>query len=211
MSHLGDRITPLVDQQLPADATERAHAHIAACRECHDAVEIERLTKARLATLGSPEPDDDLMRRLLQMAGPAGPMPPRAGHVPGTPRPHPVRPAAGPRPTGSRRPSVLSRSPGRVTALSRPAGRPAERGPGSHPAPGSPARLSRSSRTRLTAAMVGALCLVSAGVAGGVVTSGGGQRGVVPPVDAFVVEHATTTSSLTFADPTSVWETAAGR
>ena len=42
MTHLGDRMTPLVDGQLPVDATERAHAHLASCDGCREAVETER-------------------------------------------------------------------------------------------------------------------------------------------------------------------------
>jgi hypothetical protein len=49
MSHLGDKVTALVDGQLTIEATERAHGHLAGCRECRDMVEAERLMKARLS------------------------------------------------------------------------------------------------------------------------------------------------------------------
>jgi hypothetical protein len=87
VAHLGDRVAALVDGQLPADAVERAHSHLVGCRPCREAVEAERLMKARLASLRGPEPGVDLIQRLLSMGGPNGPLPPRVGHVPGTPRP----------------------------------------------------------------------------------------------------------------------------
>ncbi len=90
MTHLGERISDLVDGQLPAEAAERAYAHLASCYGCRDQVEAERLMKARLAALALPSPRDDLVQRLLAMGGPAGPVPPRQGHVPGTARPRTV-------------------------------------------------------------------------------------------------------------------------
>lgn len=201
MTHLGERITPLVDGQLPADAAERASIHLAACRPCRDAVAAERLMKSRLATLGSPQPGEDLVRRLLHLAGPEGPLPPRVGHVPGTPRPRPIsgpsrstRPVSGPplARTGSRRPAVAA-GVSRAVAGHRP---------------GASGRLSRVSRVRVTAAVVGAMCLVGAGVASGVVSAGAaGQPNVVPPVDTLVVQHSTSTGSLTFGDQNAEWET----
>jgi hypothetical protein len=196
VTHLGERITPLVDGQLAGDVAERASIHLASCDECRAAVEAERLMKSRLATLGCPQPGDHLVRRLLELAGPEGPLPPRAGHVPGTPRQHAVSPgrvrsplATQPGRNGSRRPSVAAPR-GRVDAATRPA----------------VARLSRVNRARLTAAMVGAMCLVGAGVAGGVVSAGAQQKDVVPPVDTLVVQHSVSTGNLPFGDQNAEWE-----
>jgi anti-sigma factor RsiW len=157
VSHLGDRAAALVDGQLSPDATERATAHLAACRPCRDFVELERLTKIRLASLRGPVPTADLVGRLLAMGGPAGPLPPRPGHVPGMPRPQPVSlrktAPAGPASSGS----------GQRTAL-RPARRPVTTRP-----PGRPGVLSQR-RTRLAAVVLGALSVM--GVAGSAVTVG---------------------------------------
>jgi hypothetical protein len=199
MSHLGDRVSSLVDGQLEIGAAERALSHIAGCRECREAVEIERLMKQRLASLNRPDPACDLVHRLMDLSGPAGPLPPRPGHVPGTPRPslittnaafliEPSRGStAGLRPPGRRgssRPPVSLRSGrGGVNGLSRMA------------------RVTRSSRNRVAAAMVGAVCLVGAGVAGGVASGAGiATARVVPPVDSFVVEHMETTRNLPLSD-----------
>src|SRR3954469_24971548 len=85
MSHLGERVTSLVDGQLSVEFAERALMHVAGCDECREAVESERLMKQRLASLSALEPADFLVRRLLELAGPSGPLPPRSGHVPGSP------------------------------------------------------------------------------------------------------------------------------
>jgi anti-sigma factor RsiW len=200
VTHLGERITPLVDGQLAGDTAERASIHLASCQTCREAVEAERLMKSRLATLGSPQPGDHLVRRLLELAGPdglEGPLPPRVGHVPGTPRPHAVSPArAGRSPIsgpagrgGSRRPS-LATPRGRAAGATRPARE----------------RLSRVNRARFTAAMLGAMCLVGAGVAGGVVSAGAQQQPIVPPVDTLVVQHSVSTGILPFGDQNADWE-----
>jgi hypothetical protein len=174
VSHLGERVTALVDGQLSIDATERAHAHLAGCRQCRDAVEAERVMKARLAGLTGPAPDAALLGRLLAMGGPSGPLPPRNGHVPGTPRPRAVPPRA-----------VLARSrpghvapghpvPGRmpVAARVRPSGRRPLRPGWPHPGAGRVAGrpvghgADRRRRVRLAGAVLGALGVVGAGVAG---------------------------------------------
>ena len=160
MSHLGDRAAAFVDGQLTPESAERAAAHLASCRPCRDLVELERLTKVRLATLAGPAPSADLVGRLLAMGGPAGPLPPRPGHVPGTPRPAPVpvRPAA---PAG-----VTRRARSEVST--RPSGRPV---------------LIGGRRSRLAVAVAGALSVVGVGVAGvGVagIGAGVGSRTVVP-------------------------------
>jgi anti-sigma factor RsiW len=197
VTHLGERITPLVDGQLPADAAERASIHLAACDACRAAVEAERLMKSRLASLGSPQPGDHLVRRLLELAGPEGPLPPRVGHVPGTPRPRPVGPGRPARP--------VSAPPGNGVAGSRRPAVATARGIVAPTRPGA-GRLSRVSRVRITAAVVGAMCLVGAGVAGGALTAGSPQPTVVPPVDSLIVQHSASTGTLPFGDQNTEWE-----
>ena len=204
MSHLGERVTSLVDGQLAVEAAERALMHIAGCGECREAVEIERLMKRRLSTLDAPEPGDGLVGRLLDLAGPSGPLPPRPGHVPGSPRPELIASltrvavrsdAAVPR-TAELGRAQISRPPGR-RGSSRPLART--------PALSRIGRVSRSSRNRVAAAMVGAACLVGAGVAGGVANGGVANTQVVPPVDSFVLEHTATTDTLPFRDQSVMW------
>jgi hypothetical protein len=180
VSHLADRITDLVDGQLSPEATERANAHLVHCRACREAAEAERLTKARLSTLPAPTPGEDLLPRLLALGGPEGPITPRSGHVPGSPRPRPV---------------PITRPPRGATAPRR--GRTGPGGPGPSRRPRAPRRA------RLAVAVIGALGVIGVGVAAtGSAMGGSADHGptVVPPVDSFIVEHADTTTQLPFTD-----------
>jgi hypothetical protein len=194
VSHLGDRVTALVDGQLPIEATERAHSHLAHCRECRDAVEIERLMKARLSCLAGPAPDGDLLSRLLAMGGPSGPLPPREGHVPGSPRPMPVPPG---RPADSR--PAGRALPGRAP-------KPGPGGPGRiAPRPNTPAAVRRR-RARLAGAVLGALGVVGAGV-GGLVIAGPAARTTgpgSPALDSFV--RQANIGRLPFAEQSAGWQ-----
>jgi hypothetical protein len=203
MNHLGEKVTSLVDSQLSVDAAERALMHIAGCAECREAVEVERLTKQRLAMLGGPEPGDRLVGRLLELAGPSGPLPPRPGHVPGSPRPELIasltrisvlsEPTLGAEPVRG----TITRPPGRRGSSRPPLARAADLG--------RMVRVSRTSRNRMAAAMVGAACLVGAGVAGGVANGGVANTQVVPPIDSFVLEHSATTDTMPFRDQSVMW------
>jgi hypothetical protein len=162
VSHLGENVSALADGQLSPIATERAHMHLARCRGCRDLVEVERLMKARLTQLPAPAPGADLVGRLLALGGPSGPLPPRAGHVPGSPRPV----------------SVPLRVPLTVAGRTRPAaGRPATYSSGST-RPGGRPGVPRPRRVRLAGAVLGALGVVGAGVTGLVLA--GPQAQTVP-------------------------------
>lgn len=85
MSHLGARVTALVDGRLTPDATERALAHVAVCDRCRTAVQEERAVRRLLAGGDRPdEPPAALTRALLDLGGPAGPLPPPRPRPPGT-------------------------------------------------------------------------------------------------------------------------------
>lgn len=86
MSHLGDRISALVDGQLSVVETERALAHVAGCPRCADELSAARRARDVLASAADPvDPAPDLTARLLSLApGPAQ-------------RPAPRDPFAGPR------------------------------------------------------------------------------------------------------------------
>ncbi len=194
MTHLGDRVTELVDGQLGPDATERAHAHLARCMPCREAVETERLMKTRLAALAGPAPSADLVGRLLTIGAPAAdPLRP-AGEQDGERPVRGVRPApasAPDRPAGSR--------PGRT----RPAGRSGNPQNGPRPF----ARRPRPTRPRrLAVAVFGALSVVGVGAAGLTFSTAPLSPGAaVPPFATFVVEHATTTRDLPFVDVPASW------
>jgi hypothetical protein len=52
--HLGDRVSALLDGQLPREDEERAWAHVHSCHFCRDLVEREGWVKTRLSTLSFP-------------------------------------------------------------------------------------------------------------------------------------------------------------
>src|SRR5271166_195587 len=78
MSHLGDRLSALVDGELDGAELDRAHAHLASCEPCRaEAAELRALKqKLRGLTAGAPA-EAAMTRRLIAMTGPGGPMPPR--------------------------------------------------------------------------------------------------------------------------------------
>ena len=94
MSHLGDRLSALVDSELDGAELDRAHAHLAGCEQCRTEAAELRALKQKLRGLMTGAPAEAAMtRRLIAMTGPGGPMPPRRRLlrvVPGR------RPAAGP-------------------------------------------------------------------------------------------------------------------
>lgn len=183
MTHLGDRVTDLVDGQLPPEATETAHAHLAGCMPCREAVEAERLMKARLRSLGAPAPSGDLVARLLAVGG--------AAPVDGGPddATDATRPGRLVRPAGA---GVPGRPPASRPAGSRPGGRPAGR-----PVP-------RRSR-RLTAVVLGALSVVGVGTVGLSLSTGLSPATVLPPVATFVVERTATTRDIPFVTVPATW------
>ena len=107
MSHLGDRLSALVDGELSGAELDRAHSHLAGCEQCRtEAAELRALKqKLRGLTAGAPA-EAAMTRRLIAMTGPGGPLPPRRRLlrvIPGrrpAPGPAPARPDARP---GSRR------------------------------------------------------------------------------------------------------------
>ncbi len=214
MTHLGDRVTDLVDGQLGPEATERAHAHLARCMPCREAVEAERLMKSRLASLPAPPPSGDLVGRLLAIGAAVGedraPVgDPGAG--PGEPGDRVVR-AAQPGSASGFPDTSPAHGPGSGRAGSPAAGRPARsRPPGARPAGRPYAGRSRGARPRqtrrrLAVAVFGALSVVGVGAAGLTLAPGSLIPGtVVPPVATFVVEHTATTRDLPFVDVPGGW------
>ncbi len=103
MSHLGDRLSALVDGELDGAELDRAHAHLAGCAQCRTEAAELRALKQKLRALMTGAPAEAAMTsRLVAMTGPGGPMPPRRrllrvvpGHRPAAGRLRPGRPQAG--------------------------------------------------------------------------------------------------------------------
>jgi anti-sigma factor RsiW len=79
MSHLGDRLSALVDGELDGAERDRAHAHLASCEQCRAEAADLRALKQQLHGLAAQAPAEAAMtRRLIAMTGPGGPLPPRS-------------------------------------------------------------------------------------------------------------------------------------
>lgn len=190
MTHLGDRVTSLIDGELRGEAVERAHAHLASCPECRHLAEVERLMKARLVTAVVPDPSAEFVERLLAMGGPAGQLLPRREHVPRSARPviwHPFRDESRrwrgrPRDRGSRRPS--SRGTSR-----RPGGR----------------RRSRHG-LRLAVVLVGTATLLVLGAGGYGVVSSGNPASVRPTADTLIVDPGPLSTSIPSGVFPTIWQ-----
>lgn len=174
MSHLGERLTALVDGELGHDERERALGHLAACEECRAQADALRRVKRRLSALSDVTPSDALMRRLHAMGEPGGPLPPPLRRLPGqarTPavaRPRDTRPAR----TRPRRPAAARR------------------------------RVPRGRYLIVSAAALAVLGLGSAAFAAG--SEPGSAPRVTPPVEQFAVEHALTSGDIPLTDPRAV-------
>ncbi len=104
MSHLGDRLSALIDGELDGAELDRAHAHLAGCEQCRaEAAELRALQQKLRALTADGPAEAAMTRRLIAMTGPGGPLPPRRRVLRLAPRPRP----AGPR---TRRPSRPKRS-----------------------------------------------------------------------------------------------------
>jgi anti-sigma factor RsiW len=102
MTHLGDRLSALIDGELNGADLDRATGHLAACDECRVEAAALRDVKRELRALGTVPAEAAAVRRLVAMAGPGGPIPPRrpvTRVLPGGPRRrrrrHPVYAVAG--------------------------------------------------------------------------------------------------------------------
>jgi anti-sigma factor RsiW len=117
MSHLGDRISALIDGELTGAELDRASAHLASCDRCRSEATALRALKRELRALGGStqaEAEAATVRRLIAATGPGGPLPPR--------RPHGRGRSGGPRrgrPDRWRgaRPARLPRKPRRAYAV----------------------------------------------------------------------------------------------
>jgi anti-sigma factor RsiW len=195
MSHLGERLSALVDGELDGAELDRAHAHLAGCEPCRiEAAELRALKQKLRGLMDGAPAEAAMTRRLIAMTGPGGPMPPRRHLlrvVPGR------RPAAGP---------ATSR-PGSGPPLK--ALKPLKAGPPHQPWP--------STRRRRYLVLGTVSLVVGLGTAAFTVGGGGdaapGPK-ITPPVKMYSVEHAITTGEVPFpgltAEPSSAPSSSAG-
>jgi anti-sigma factor RsiW len=78
MTHLGDRLSALIDGELDGAERDRAFAHLAGCAQCRtEAAELRALKKKLRALMSGAPAEAAMTRRLIAMTGPGGPLPPR--------------------------------------------------------------------------------------------------------------------------------------
>lgn len=179
MSHLGERITALVDGELGHDERDRVLAHLAGCDQCRAEAEAHRRLKRRLGSLGDAPPSPDLLTRLYAMGEPGGPIPPRARPMPGTTRP-PVLP----------RPSARY-----------PQDRPKDNRPARSRRESRDGRARRLPRVRYLAVGAATLAVLGVGAAG--FAAGSDQDKlprVAPSLQQYAVEHALTSGDVPVTD-----------
>lgn len=171
MSHLGERLTALVDGELGHDERERALGHLTACAECRAEAEELRGVKRRLGAFGDVTPSDALMRRLHALGEPGDPLPPPLRRLPGQARPPAVARPRDTRPARTR--------PRRAAAV--------------------PRRVPRGRYLAASAAAFAVLGLGSVAFAAG--SEPGSVPRVTPSVEQFAVEHALTSGDIPLTDP----------
>jgi anti-sigma factor RsiW len=73
MSHLGHRLSALIDGELDGMERDRVLVHLAGCESCRSDAVALRTLKRRMNALGEAAADAALTRRLMGLAQPSGP------------------------------------------------------------------------------------------------------------------------------------------
>jgi anti-sigma factor RsiW len=185
VSHLGERLTALVDGELEHDERDRAYAHLAACAACRAEAEALRRLKSELRSLDEAAPPSDFLARLSAMNGeprdlelePAGRD--RRSLLPGGTRPYRGR---GPLDT-ARGPADREIGRGWMVGQRRPTGTRPRGG-------GRPRRGRSTSRGRYLAVGAVTLAVLGAGAVSVAATATPDQLPqVAPALERFAVEH----------------------
>ena len=69
MTHLGQRLSALIDDELDGEGRDRVLVHLAKCEECRAEAIALRTLKRRMNALGETEADAALTGRLIGLAG----------------------------------------------------------------------------------------------------------------------------------------------
>jgi len=179
MTHLGDRLSALVDGELDGAEQDKATAHLARCEQCRSEAAALRDLKRQLRSLAAESPavaghEADMVRRLMSLTGT---QPPR------------------------RRLRVLSRS---ARGL-RPPNPPNPPGPRDSRPRGFPG--SRMSRRHGRYLALGAVTIM-VGLGTAAFGAGGGDAApgprITPQMELYSEEHAITTGDVPYAGPGSV-------
>jgi anti-sigma factor RsiW len=186
MSHLGDRLSALVDGELGGAERDKAYAHLAHCEQCRAEAAALRDLKRQLRSLAIEQPEvvaaeADVMRRLMAMSGIGGQQPRRRLRVP--------------RPGLSKSGLPEAALPRQVRGL-----RPPGSG-GTRPAGSRRPQIRRFSQRHRRSLVLGAVTVV-VGLGTAAFTAGGGDPGagpkITPQMELYSEEHAITTGEVPF-------------
>src|SRR5487761_17811 len=78
MSHLGRRLSALIDGELGDAERDQVHAHLVSCDDCRTEAAALRTLKRRVSGLGETPADGELTRRLIALSGLPEPDQPRS-------------------------------------------------------------------------------------------------------------------------------------
>jgi anti-sigma factor RsiW len=173
MTHLGERLTALVDGELGHDERDRALVHLAACDQCRAEADALRALKRRLRAMGDALPAERLLTRLQAMGEPGDPLPPAVRPLPGQGRGTSATRPCDNRPRGTRPAGRTRRAAGR--------------------------RMPRGRYLVAGAATLAVLGIGSAAFAAG--SDPRSLPRVAPSVEQFAVEHALTSGDVPLTDP----------
>jgi anti-sigma factor RsiW len=184
MSHLGRRLSALIDGELGDTERDQVHAHLVSCDECRAEAAALRALKRRIRALGETQADATLTHRLIALGGLAEPAPPRA-------RPH-----------GAARSRAAWDVPGwfDAGAAGRGGRSPLAAGPlgGAHPAAG-------RGRAHTRYMVVGAVAALAVGLGAASFAAGGGEPlpgpTITPKFDVYDMEHAVMTGEMPLVPP----------
>jgi hypothetical protein len=183
MSHLGRRLSALVDGELGDTERDQAHAHLVSCEECREEAAALRALKRRVRGLGEAPADSALTRRLMELEA-----------LPDVDEPRSRLPGA------TRARAALSAFSGATTGAG-PAfdGFPVALPAAAAGAVAAPAGALAASRGRLHTRylVAGAVAALAVGLGGAAFAAGGIDQHapgptVTPEVDSFNMQHAAT-------------------
>ncbi|GLU46783.1 anti-sigma factor family protein [Nocardiopsis ansamitocini] len=194
MSHLGERLSALVDGELGNADRERVLGHLARCQNCRFEADMLRAVKRRLRDLGPAEPSADFLGRLSAMTAPGtGPIdPPASGGFGSSP------PLGSSRPVGSQWPGSFGR--GARPSLAVDTTVPAEVDTARQRSVRAWPRWNRT-RFAVAGASFVAVALSTAFMAG---EEGASAPAVSPPLSDFAVEHAVVSKNASLPGPMTV-------
>ncbi|HEX4063828.1 MAG TPA: zf-HC2 domain-containing protein [Streptosporangiaceae bacterium] len=209
MSHLGRRLSALVDGELGDAERDQAHAHLVSCEECRAEAAALRTLKRRVHGLGEAPADSALTRRLIALEDLSEAEPPRS-RMPGAARARAAFSAfagagAGAQPGWDCFPATMTVSPLAASAGA-PAVSPLAASAGA--AVASPLAAGRG-RLHTRYLVAGAVAALAVGLSAASFAAGGTEQHIpgpmiTPEVDSFNIQHAATFGQLpTFPMPTA--------